>query len=147
LDAFIDSGAMLSCCKTFAIPEYFWKPCLINVRSIIGSKVQINRIARNFPILIRGLTTHNITDIINKIRIECCSDRPDGFLSREQYFVDLPYAEYYKDFPQKATAHPVSPTEQERCKKEIEDLLSKGLIEKSKSPQASPTFYVNKHSE
>ena len=32
----------------------------------------------------------------------------------------------------------------EHCKKEIEDLLTEGLIRKSKSPWSCATFYVNK---
>ena len=32
----------------------------------------------------------------------------------------------------------------EHCKKEIEDLLIKGLIKKSKSPWSYATFYINK---
>ena len=35
----------------------------------------------------------------------------------------------------------------EHCKKEIEDLLNKGLIKKSKSPQSRAAFYVNKQAE
>ena len=35
----------------------------------------------------------------------------------------------------------------EQCKKEIEDLLTKGLIRKSKSPWSCAAFYVNKQSE
>ena len=35
----------------------------------------------------------------------------------------------------------------EHCKKEIEDLLTKGLIWKSKSPWSCAAFYVNKHAE
>ena len=35
----------------------------------------------------------------------------------------------------------------EHCKKEIEDLLIKGLIRKSKSPWSSAAFYVNKQAE
>jgi len=33
------------------------------------------------------------------------------------------------------------------CQKEIQDLLDKGLIRKSKSPWSCAAFYVNKHSE
>ena len=33
----------------------------------------------------------------------------------------------------------------EHCKKEIEDLLNKGLIRESKSPWSCAAFYVNKH--
>ena len=35
----------------------------------------------------------------------------------------------------------------EHCKKEIEDLLIKGLIRKSKSPWSCAAFYVNKQAE
>ena len=35
----------------------------------------------------------------------------------------------------------------EHCKKEIEDLLIKGLIRKSKSPWSCIAFYVNKRAE
>ena len=35
----------------------------------------------------------------------------------------------------------------EHCKKEIEDLLNKGLIRKSKFPWSCAAFYVNKQVE
>ena len=35
----------------------------------------------------------------------------------------------------------------EHCKKEIEDLLNKCLIRKSKSPWSCAAFYVNKQAE
>ena len=35
----------------------------------------------------------------------------------------------------------------EHCKKEIEDLLNKGLIRKGKSPWSCAAFYVNKQAE
>ena len=35
----------------------------------------------------------------------------------------------------------------EHCKKEIEDLLIKGLIKKSKSPWSYAVFYINKQAE
>ena len=35
----------------------------------------------------------------------------------------------------------------EYCKKEIEDVLSKNLIRKSKSPWSCSAFYVNKNAE
>ena len=35
----------------------------------------------------------------------------------------------------------------EHCKKEIEDLLIKGLIRKSKSPWSYVAFYVNKQAK
>ena len=35
----------------------------------------------------------------------------------------------------------------ENCKKEIEDLLNKGLIKKSKFPWSCAAFYVNKQVE
>jgi hypothetical protein len=41
----------------------------------------------------------------------------------------------------------MSPTELEYCKKEIQELLERKLIESSRSPWACPAFYVNKHSE
>jgi hypothetical protein len=42
----------------------------------------------------------------------------------------------------------MSPSELEYCKTEIAKLnLNRKLIEPSCSPWASPTFYVNKHSE
>ena len=35
----------------------------------------------------------------------------------------------------------------EHCKKEIEDLLIKGLIRKSKSPWSCAAFYINKQAK
>ena len=47
----------------------------------------------------------------------------------------------------KASARLMSPSEREFCAAEIKDLLTKELIEPSKSPWACRAFVVNKHSE
>ena len=48
---------------------------------------------------------------------------------------------------QKASANHMSPSEQELCNKEIQDLLLRKLIEPCKRSWACPVFYVNKHFE
>ena len=41
----------------------------------------------------------------------------------------------------------MSPTEEKYCKKEIIEILQRGLIEKSRSPWAYRAFYINKRAE
>lgn len=80
----------------------------------------------------------SIRDIKEKIEIDCTSDYPDVFWTREKYFVDLPYKEDYSAKPQKASANHMSPTKAEYCQKEIVELLQKKLIESSRIPWACP---------
>jgi hypothetical protein len=85
--------------------------------------------------------------IVEKIKAQYTADIPNAFWSQEQYFVDLPYDDNFKGTPLSAAAIPMSPEEQKMCREEIQELLDRKLIETSRSPWASPAFYVNKHSE
>lgn len=232
LDAQIDTGAMNSCAKHGAIPEYYWQPVDLCFRAVNKTELKIKFICPDFLIYIQdcripvtfysfdtgsnvllgqdfvnkclpltvGLQYVQLTilgksikvpsktvyenriveketrkkvelsasslvkiqkivnnankhggevirEIKDKIEKYCTSDYPDAFWTREQYFVNLPYKEDYIPRPQKASANHMSPTELEYCKKEIQELLQRKLIENSRSPWACPAFYVNKHSE
>ena len=63
--------------------------------------------------------------------------------------VNLPYAKEFKEhlIPTKARPIQMNQEQLEYCKKEIKDLLSKGLIKNSKSPWSCAAFYVNKNAE
>lgn len=109
----------------------------------------VEKLAR-LKTIIRHADIHGleiIQDIKQKIETDCTSNYPDAFWMKEQYFVDLPYCEGYADRPQKTSANYMSPSELEYCKTEIAELLKRKRIEPSRSPWASPAFYVNKHSE
>jgi hypothetical protein len=41
--------------------------------------------------------------------MQCTTELPNSFWSREQYFVDLPYRENYSETPQKASANQCLP--------------------------------------
>ena len=88
-----------------------------------------------------------LKDISEKLRKDCCSDSPNAFWTREQYFVSLPYDPTQKVRPMKALVALMSPSEVQFCDSEIQELLQKGLIEPAKSPWACRAFVVNKHSE
>ena len=80
---------------------------------------------------------------------EVCSSFPNAFWDRKKHIVSLPYN---KDFSEKGIptkARPIQMTSEllEYCKKEIQDLLQKGLIRPSKSPWSCPAFYVRKNAE
>jgi len=100
--------------------------------------------------IVKHLETHGqkaLQAISDKLHGDCKTSRPDAFWTREKYFVALPYKEGYIPKAHKASANHMSPTEQELCRQEIQQLLEKHLIEPCKSPWACPAFYVNKHSE
>ena len=88
-----------------------------------------------------------LASITEKLVKECCSESPNAFWKREKYFVSLPFDPLQNIKPMKASSKLMSPSEREFCAKEIKYLLSKGLIEPSKSPWACRAFVVNKHSE
>jgi len=63
--------------------------------------------------------------------------------------VDLPYENSFdeKQIPTKARPIQVNMELEQHCKNEINDLETKGLIVKSRSPWSCAAFYVNKNSE
>ena len=63
--------------------------------------------------------------------------------------MDLSYESRFskKNIPTKARPIQMNAELEQHCRKEIQDLESKGLISKSKSPWSCAAFYVNKASE
>ena len=88
-----------------------------------------------------------LESISAKLKKDCCSESPNAFWTREQYFVSLPLDPHLKVKPMKASAALMSPSEVQFCDAEIQELLKKGLIEPLKSPWACRAFVVNKHGE
>ena len=85
----------------------------------------------------------------NKFQKQICLDLPNAFWQRKQHMVDLPYEKEIleKQIPTKAQPIQMNQELLEFCKKEINDLLAKGIIRKSKSPWSCPSFYVNKNAK
>ena len=84
-----------------------------------------------------------------KLKQEVCFDLPTAFWHRKRHEVALPYVKYFqeKDILTKARAIQMSQELMHFCKVEIEDLLKKGIIRKSRSPWSCPTFYVLKNAK
>ncbi|KAM2636698.1 hypothetical protein EV1_021297 [Malus domestica] len=80
---------------------------------------------------------------------EVCSDIPNAFWHRKQHIVKLPYIKEFNEskIPTKARPIQMSQEVMDFCKTEIQDLLNKGIIRKSKSPWSCPAFYVQKSAE
>ncbi|ESQ47423.1 hypothetical protein EUTSA_v10028167mg [Eutrema salsugineum] len=82
----------------------------------------------------------NIEDDISlKEQIQSLDSAPKDFLSfwnRKQHIVDLPYEGNFneKEIPTKARPIQMNSELEKHCRKEISDLLYKGLISKSRSP-------------
>jgi len=53
LDAQVDTGAMNSCAKFGAIPEYYWQPVNISFHAVNKTELKISHIAPDFPIYIQ----------------------------------------------------------------------------------------------
>src|SRR5262249_57797131 len=85
----------------------------------------------------------------NSLHTQICSELPNAFWNRKQHMVDLPYEKEFSEkmIPTKAQAVQLNEQVLEHCKKEIDDLLTKGIISKSKSPWSCSAFYVNKAAE
>ena len=84
-----------------------------------------------------------------KLKQEVCFDLPTAFWHRKRHEVALPYVKHFqeKDILTKARAIQMSQELLHFCKVEIEDLLKKGIIRKSRSPWSCPDFYVQKNAE
>jgi len=90
-----------------------------------------------------------ISNLHTRIQNTVCSELPNAFWERKKHMVDLPYEKDFNDrlIPTKARPIQMSLELVKHCQSEINDLLAKGLIQKSKSPWSCAAFYVNKASE
>ncbi|GAV65397.1 hypothetical protein CFOL_v3_08912 [Cephalotus follicularis] len=81
-------------------------------------------------------------NIINNI----CSDLPDAFWHKKRHMVSLPYEKDFTEQNISTKARPIQMTYElmKHCKKEIQELLNKKLIEPSKSLWSCTTFCVQK---
>ena len=90
-----------------------------------------------------------IKDLFSKIEQTICADIPNAFWQRKKHEVNLPYETDFKEsqIPTKARPIAMSPRHIEICKKEINDLLKKGLISPSKSQWSCSAFYFENAAE
>jgi hypothetical protein len=95
------------------------------------------------------LLKQRIVNFENKIKNEICADLPNAFWHRKQHIVSLPYELDFneRNIPTKARLIQMNQELLEYCKKEIQELVDKGLIRKSKSPWSCSAFYVQKNAE
>ena len=112
----------------------------------LKSEIIYERIADQLtdPIL-----NHKIEAFRQQIETEICSNLPTAFWYRHRHIVKLPYEKDFNERQVPTKARPIQMNNEllEHCKKEIEDILNKGLIRKSKSPWNCVAFYVNKQAE
>ncbi|XP_015054838.1 uncharacterized protein LOC107001217 [Solanum pennellii] len=80
---------------------------------------------------------------------DICADHPSAFWDRKKHIVTLPYKDNFSenDIPTKSRHCQMNIELVDFCKKEIDNLLQKGLIKPSKSPWSCTSFYVNKAAE
>ena len=95
----------------------------------------------------RDFIKRKISDFKTVIEKEICADLPSAFWNRKQHMVDLPYENSFdeKQIPTKARPIQMNMDLERYCKEEINDLVNKGLIVKSRSPWSCAAFYVNKN--
>ncbi|XP_049378095.1 uncharacterized protein LOC125842844 [Solanum stenotomum] len=81
--------------------------------------------------------------------IDICADHPSAFWNRKKHIVTLPYENDFSEenIPTKSCPCQMNTELVEFCKKEIDNLLQKGLIKSSKSPWSCTAFYVNNAAE
>ena len=117
-------------------------------RHLLSLKLEIiyKRIANK---LVEAILNHKIEEFRQQIETEICSNLLTAFWHRRRHIVQLPYEKYFNERRITAKARPIQMNNEllEHCKNEIEDLLNKGLIRKSKSPWRCAAFYVNKQVE
>nr|XP_009762625.1 PREDICTED: uncharacterized protein LOC104214626 [Nicotiana sylvestris] len=77
--------------------------------------------------------------------VDICVDHPSAFWNQKRHIVTLPHEENFSedDIPTKSRPCQMNAELVEFCKKEIDNLLQRGLIKPSKSPWYCYAFYVN----
>ena len=95
------------------------------------------------------ILNHKTKVFKQQIETEICSNLPTAFWHRHKHIAQLPYEKNFnkRQIPTKARPIQMNNELLEHCKKEIEDLLIKCLIRKSKSPWSCAAFYVNKQAK
>jgi hypothetical protein len=85
----------------------------------------------------------------DRIKSEIYSDLPNAFWHRKKHVVKLPYVKEFNEGNISTKARPIQMSQEmmEFCHNEIDDLLHKGIIRKSKSPWSCSAFYVQKNTE
>jgi len=80
----------------------------------------------------------------DRIKSEVCSDVPTAFWHRKKHTVSLPYIKDFDEGRITTKARPIQMSLEvtEFFRREIEDLLHKGIIRKSKSPWSYSAFYA-----
>ena len=104
-------------------------------RHLLSLKIEII-----YEIIVDQLTdpilNHQIKVFRQQIETKICSNLPIAFWHRHQHIVQLPYEKDFNERQIPTKARPIQMNNEllEHRTKEIEDLLIKGLIRKSKSP-------------
>ena len=113
---------------------------------IIGEFCSLVRTEDQFKV---KKTQDAIEKFENKIIGEVCSNIPNAFWHRKQHEVELPYEPDFseKNIPTKARPIQMNKDLLSYYEKEIQDLIDKKLIRKSKSPWSCSVFYVQKQAE
>jgi hypothetical protein len=85
----------------------------------------------------------------DRTKSEVCFDLPTAFWYRKKHTVSLPYVKDFDEGKITTKAKPIQMSQEtmEFCWNEIEDLLRKSIIRKSKSPWSCSAFYVQKNVE
>lgn len=82
---------------------------------------------------------NNFKEIVKQ---EVCSNLPNAFWNRKQHIVELPYEKELSERNIPTKTRPIKMNNEllELCKKQINVLLTRGLIRKSKSPWTYVVF-------
>jgi hypothetical protein len=121
--------------------------CLINNKrqhlNFLNEEIKFKRLEQqlNYKIL-----QHKIERFHELLKQEVCSNLPNAFWNRKVHVVKLSYVKDFseKNIPTKSRPIQMNQEVMEFCKTEINDLLAKGIIRKSKSPWSCPALYVKK---
>jgi hypothetical protein len=95
------------------------------------------------------LLQQKIKNFQEKIESEICANILNVFWHRKNHVVQLPYESNFNEKTIPTKVRPIQMNQEllEYCKKEIKDLLQKGLIRRSKSSWSCSTFYIQKNAE
>ena len=100
----------------------------------------------NFETLLLNKKIYDLEQILKR---KICSDLPNASWEKKKHIISLPYE---KGFVERNTPTKGRPTQMNSellnfCRKEIQNLLDKKLIQPSNSPWSCAAFYVNNTAE
>ncbi|RVW24587.1 Enzymatic polyprotein [Vitis vinifera] len=152
INAYLNTiSAALNCLQEGLVPTQFYEKTRQALFGANGKKLIIKYKLSNAHICNQGICIKQTFILVKDLKEKVLLGVPflSSIFPMKQHEVELPYEPDFseKNIPTKARPIQMNKDLLSYCEKEIQDLMDKKLIRKSKSPWSCSAFYVQKQAE